>query len=59
MANPNLFVFAGSFICPKVGRKGFFEHQGNAFSHDTDRVDGVDQRVCPRVEEIALEKFHH
>src|SRR5271157_864864 len=59
MPNPNLIVFACVLVGPKIVGKRLFEHQRDAPSHHTNRVNGIDQRFDSRIEDISLEEFHH
>lgn len=43
----------GLLVCREHRRVGALELQGNAFAHDAGRVDGVDQGVDVRGEQVA------
>ena len=53
------FPFASFFIHEEIIRKGFLKHQSNAFAHNANCIDRVDDGLSWRVEQIALEKFNH
>jgi hypothetical protein len=57
--NSNLIVFACILVGSKIVGKRLFEHQCDAPSHHTNRVNGIDQRFDSSVEDIPLEEFHH
>jgi len=50
---------ARGFVGLEILRETFFEHQGNAFAHDSDRVHGIDDRVHAGIEQVTLSETHH
>src|SRR4030088_943299 len=59
MADLDFLLLTGRLVHLEVLWKRLLEHQGNALSHHTDSVDGVDQRLDLGVEKIAALKFDH
>jgi hypothetical protein len=57
--NLHLAALAGRLIGAGVPRERGPEHQGDAFAHHADLVDGVDERFSGSVQQIALRVTNH
>ena len=58
-AHANLALLAGLPILLVGVGKRLLELERNPFAHDTDHVDGIDERLCVRLEDVADQNFDH
>src|SRR5271166_3769454 len=59
LARNHLAPLAGAPIKVVVRWEGLLELKGDTLAHDTDGIDGVDEGVDVRVQDVSLRQFNH